>query len=59
MMWELDVVVRLECFFKNHGLCELVCTSCILDCDGKGYGKERNKQHLDFWYTIVSNIVCL
>jgi hypothetical protein len=59
MMWELNIVVRLECFFKNHGPCELVHTSCKLDCDGKDCGKERNKQHLDSWYTIVSNIVCL
>ena len=47
MMWELNVVVRLECFFKNHGPCELLRTSCILDSDGEGYGKECNKQHLD------------
>jgi len=53
MMWELNEVVRLECFYKIRGLCELVCTSCILDCDGKSYGKECNKQHLDSWYTNV------
>jgi len=52
-MWELNVVVRLKCFYKNRGLCELVCTSYILDCDGKSYGKEHNKQHLDSWYTNV------
>jgi len=54
-MWWLD----LNVFFKNRGSCELLRTSCLLDCDGKVYGKEHNKQHLDSWYTSVSNIVCM